>query len=263
MSNSKRVYNHKKDVLDGTEVKFGQEHNKFMATNLPSLFDLRKSNNYVSPILDQGQLGACGPNEISNALRFCIGKEQGAKLEWQPSRLYIYYFSRLLEGSPLDQDTGISIKGGIEAVAKYSACSEQIWSYDITKFTKPPPLSAIKAAHMHLKGFKGLSVLQNLVHIKQALFSGFPIVFGIQVYESFESQEVSKTGIIPMPDIKTEELKGGHCVSLFGFNDADQKFIGSNSWGEEWGEKGYFTIPYSYVLDPNLASDFWVISYFK
>lgn len=260
-----RVYNHKKDVLDGTELKFGVAHhnNKLASNSVPPKFDLRKISDCVPPILDQGQLGACGPNEISNALRYCIGREIGTKLEWQPSRLYIYYFTRLLEGSPLNQDTGISIKGGMKAIAKYSACCEVNWPYDIHKFMKSPPLSAIKASHVHLNGFKYLNVPQELSHLKNALVAGFPIVLGIQVYDSFESKEVACTGIVPMPNTNTEVFKGGHCVSLWAYNDENSTFTCSNSWSAKWGNQGYFTLPYSYLLDPTLASDLWAISYFK
>jgi len=33
-----------------------------------------------------------------------------------------------------------------------------------------------------------------------------------------------------------------------------------NSWGEGWGQKGYFTIPYDYLANRNLSDDFWSIS---
>ena len=44
-----------------------------------------------------------------------------------------------------------------------------------------------------------------------------------------------------------------------GYDDAKQWFIVRNSWGNQWGLKGYFTLPYAYVTDENLASDFWTI----
>jgi len=44
-----------------------------------------------------------------------------------------------------------------------------------------------------------------------------------------------------------------------GYDDARQWFLVRNSWGARWGIKGYFTLPYAYVTDNNLANDFWTI----
>jgi C1A family cysteine protease len=44
-----------------------------------------------------------------------------------------------------------------------------------------------------------------------------------------------------------------------GYQDSEQRFICRNSWGEQWGMRGYFTIPYAYLIDTHLASDFWTI----
>ncbi len=52
---------------------------------------------------------------------------------------------------------------------------------------------------------------------------------------------------------------GGHAVLAVGYNDAKQTFTVRNSWGPSWGQKGYFTIPYAYLLDANLSDDFWTI----
>ncbi len=44
-----------------------------------------------------------------------------------------------------------------------------------------------------------------------------------------------------------------------GYDDSQSWFIVRNSWGAGWGMKGYFTLPYEYLLDQNLSSDFWTI----
>lgn len=258
-----KIYNHIKDTLDGTEAKFTRQHHTVPDPILPSSFDLRKTTTCVPPILDQGQLGTCAANEISNALRYCVGKVEGMSSEWQPSRLFIYYFTRLSEGSPVDKDTGISIKGGMDAINKYGACNETTWPYDISQYTIKPSDNAVSEAQSHIPGFVYLSVPQNLVHLKQALVSGFPVVIGIQVYESFESEDVAKSGVVPMPDTQTEKNLGGHCVCIYSYDDASQRFTLSNSWSSTWGNQGFFTLPYDFVLNPDLASDFWTVRGFR
>ena len=258
---SYRIYNHQKDLQDECHVdSFKEEHYTIASINLPKSFDLRQLG-FVPSILDQGTLGSCGPCEISNAIRFCLKKEK--TIDFQPSRLFIYYFTRLLEESDVTQDTGISIKGALVTIQKYGACSEINLPYDITKFAIKPSVSEMTSALQHIPGFKYKSIPQSLISIKQALFSGFPIVLGIQVYTSFESDIVANTGNVPIPNLQSENLLGGHSISIYSFNDTTQLFTCSNSWGNNWGQDGYFTIPYAYLLNPNLASDFWQISYFK
>ena len=90
------------------------------------------------------------------------------------------------------------------------------------------------------------------------LASGYPFVFGFTVYASFESAAVAKTGKMPMPK-SGEQVVGGHAVLAVGYNNDQRVFIIRNSWGDGWGDKGYFYMPYAYLLDDNLADDLWTI----
>ncbi|MGH6684529.1 MAG: C1 family peptidase [Pseudolabrys sp.] len=44
-----------------------------------------------------------------------------------------------------------------------------------------------------------------------------------------------------------------------GYDDKAQRFIVRNSWGADWGKKGYCTMPYAYLADRNLSDDFWTM----
>jgi C1A family cysteine protease len=78
------------------------------------------------------------------------------------------------------------------------------------------------------------------------------------VYSSFESEQVAKTGIVPMPE-PAEQVMGGHCVVAVGYDNSTRNFIIRNSWGAGWGKGGYCMMPYEYLITPQLASDFWTI----
>ena len=93
-----------------------------------------------------------------------------------------------------------------------------------------------------------------------ALMEGFPISCGISVFESFMSEEVAKTGIVPMPDVHNENMVGGHAIAVVGYIKEEDMFLMRNSWGTSWGLNGYFKIPAAYLCSPEYASDFWVIS---
>lgn len=254
---SKFFYGFKKGKEDLRDFKFEENKAEIESTSA-SVIDLRTQYNF--PVLDQSTLGSCSANATSNALRFLLHKEHSQ--EFQPSRLFIYYYSRFLEGT-VDQDSGAELRDVMKAVKTHSACSEEILPYDITKFTNVPSKEAIAAANQHLKGISYLSVQQNLNSIKSALAKGFPIIFGVQVYSSFESDTSIKTGVIPVPNTTSETLLGGHAILLVACDDNKKMFTFLNSWGTEVGVKGFFTIPYDYVLNPELASDFWVVTFFK
>ena len=221
-------------------------------TALPAKADLRPQ---CPPVYDQGQLGSCTANAIGAAIQFDRMK-QNLSPDFVPSRLFIYYNERVIEGT-VSTDSGAQIRDGIKSVAKQGACPEADWTYDITKFAARPPKSDYTEA-LQDRAVSYSRLVQNLNLLKGCLASGFPFVFGFTVYESFESQAVAQTGIVPMPS-PNEQTIGGHAVMAVGYDDSLQRFIVRNSWGTSWGISGYFTMPYAYVTDSNLADDLWTI----
>jgi C1A family cysteine protease len=213
--------------------------------------DLRSA---CPPVYNQGQLGSCTANGIAGAIEFDQQK-QGNKA-FLPSRLFIYYNERVIEGT-VDQDSGAQVRDGIKSVATLGAPPETIWPYDIAKFEDKPPAVAYTDAKLDLVSIYS-RVSQNLLQMQGCLAEGYPFVFGFTVYESFESPTVAETGIVPMPQ-SGETVAGGHCVVAVGYDDATRTFIIRNSWGVSWGMKGYCTMPYEYLISPSLASDFWTL----
>jgi C1A family cysteine protease len=221
-------------------------------TTLPPSVDLRPG---CPPVYDQGQLGSCTANAIAAAIQFEQMRQKEPK-PFAPSRLFIYYNERVMERS-VGQDAGAQIRDGMKSVNHVGACPETDWPYVITKFAQKPSTRAFKDAPLG-KALSYQRVVQTLDQMKGCLASGLPIVLGISVYESFESQQVAKSGIVPMP-ANSEKLLGGHAILAVGYNDAEQRFVMRNSWGTSWGMQGYFTIPYAYLTDSNLCDDLWMI----
>jgi C1A family cysteine protease len=221
-------------------------------TKLPKKADLRGPQ--MPKIYDQGELGSCTANAIGAAFEFGQLK-QGLK-DFMPSRLFIYYNERALEGT-IETDSGAMIRDGVKSVAKVGVCTEVTWPYDIPKFTEKPPRTAYSEAKKH-QALVYRRVLGNLHQMQGCLAQGYPFVFGFSVYESFMSPEVAKTGLVPLPP-RGEQLIGGHAVMAVGYDDKEQSFIVRNSWGTGWGMKGYCMMNYAYLTDPSLARDFWAI----
>jgi len=219
---------------------------------LPTQVDLRS---HCPPVYDQGQLGSCTANAIGAAVQFVRAK-QGQKPDFPPSRLFIYYNERAIEGT-VSSDSGAMIRDGIKSVAKQGACPESEWPYVISHFMEKPSAQCYTDAQKY-KAVLYKRVIRNLNQMKGCLAAGYPFVFGFTVYESFESQQVAQTGDMPMPGPK-EQILGGHAVLAVGYDDQHQRFIVRNSWGPDWGAKGYFTMPYAYLTDSNLSDDFWTV----
>jgi C1A family cysteine protease len=220
---------------------------------LPTEVSLRAQ---MPPIYDQGELGSCTANSVGSILEYNELKQQ-EKDAATPSRLFIYYNERAMEGT-VNQDSGAEIRDGIKSVAQVGAPPETVWPYDIAKFAKKPTAKAYTAAKKH-EAIRYARVTQTPLGLQSVLASGFPISFGFSVYESFET-DVKSDGIVPMPQ-PDERMLGGHAVVAIGYKPIQGQlyFECRNSWGTTWGDQGYFWMPSAYVTDPSLASDFWVI----
>ncbi len=223
-----------------------------LVAQLPAKLDL---TSHCPPVYDQGQLGSCTGNGIAGSLQFDAMKQNLADTS-TPSRLFIYYNERVIEGT-VSSDSGAMIRDGIKSVAQTGACDESSWPYDITRFSVKPSDSCYQEATGH-RAISYSRVVQSLAQLRGCLASGYPIVFGFTVYESFESPTVTSTGVVPMP-ASDEKVLGGHCVLAVGYNDTAQRFIIRNSWGNGWGKHGYATMPYAYLLTGALSTDFWTI----
>ncbi|MGN6614791.1 MAG: C1 family peptidase [Candidatus Nitrosocosmicus sp.] len=221
-------------------------------TNLPRKIDLRPQ--CPSQVYSQGQLGSCTANAIAAAIEFDLLKQK--RQDFMPSRLFIYYNERDIEGT-VDEDSGAMIRDGVKSVARQGVCPETECTYDTDRFTEKPPENCYEDA-LKTRARSYARVARTLNQFKGCLASGYPFVFGFSVYESFESEEVAQSGIATIPTSQ-EKLLGGHAVLAVGYDDDQNRFIVRNSWGDSWGMKGYFTMPYSYLLDENLSDDFWTI----
>ncbi len=231
--------------------------------DLPPACDLRPS---MPPVYDQGQLGSCTGNAIAGAMEY--ERDRQGLSDFVPSRLFVYYNERALEGT-VANDAGAVIRDGIKVVNTQGVCPETLWPYDIGMFAvKPPQRCYVAATKDKAVQYESIRTLGDL---KDAIASNLSVVFGFTVYESFESQAVANTGVMPMPNLPGESVVGGHAVLAVGYSDAKAQVIVRNSWGATWGDHGYFYMPYQYltgskvssdsstISHAHLASDFWAI----
>jgi len=251
---TRRVYGYLRDREDPRDWKFNAVHAPG-AIELPEKVSLR--DKFKEPPYDQGELGSCSAQAATAVFTY----EHGGG---PYSRLALYYWERLMEGT-VDQDSGAYLRDAIQVLNKQGVGLEKDWPYDISKFKEAPPQIEIdEAAQNKIVEYSRLS---NGQEYKQCLADGFPFIIGIQIYDSFESQEVSNSGVVPMPG-SSERCLGGHAVTVIGY---DEKYKTNmfcpgqcyyevrNSWGTSWGDHGHFWIPAEYIENPAFGSDAWTV----
>jgi C1A family cysteine protease len=242
-----RQYNLKIKRMPNEKLMFNPLLSK---ENIPDSVDLREVSS-MPPVYDQGKIGSCTANALCSAFAF---EHPG----FLGSRLFLYYNERVLDNN-ISSDSGATLADGIKTLTTHGLCPESDWPYDETKFATKPPDSAYVEALNH-KTVKVYNVPYNLSDMQATLASGIPFVVGIKIFSSFESPSVAKTGIVSMPKRKKKDkFLGGHAVLVCGYNNATQMWTLKNSWGPSWGDKGYFYLPYKYLLKPKLSADFWAI----
>jgi C1A family cysteine protease len=238
------------DLPDHRDKFYLELQKAIVPGKLPPSIDLRPK---CSPIENQENLGSCTANALVGNLEYL--KMQQLQKVMDFSRLFVYYNERVITNS-VNEDSGAALRDGIKTLARLGDCPENECQYIIENFTKKPSSKAYQdALNYQILSYYRINSLHEMKHTLSTLY---PFVFGFSVYESFESPEIAKTGIVPMPN-KDERLIGGHAVMAVGYDENKQVFIVRNSWGASWGDKGYCYFPYDYLANASLSSDTWTI----
>ena len=232
--------------------------------SIPTSVDLRK---WCSPIENQGGLGSCTANAGVGLVEYYERRAFAKHID--ASRLFLYKATRnLLHWTG---DRGAFLRTTMAAMVLFGVPPEEYWPYLIEDFDKEPSsfCYAFAQDYQVIQYFRldSLSTPKDLLlkRIKSFLAAGLPSMFGFSVFSSIE--QANGDGKIPYP-CRGERILGGHAVVAVGFND-DIKIKNTtcgvettgallirNSWGREWGDKGYGWLPYEYVL-AGLAIDWW------
>lgn len=222
----------------------------------PSHVDLRVG----FPAVTEQKYNSCTAEALTAAYEYDVIMQYGRSKALDMSRLFVYYQERLIEGDT-QQDQGAMIHSGVLSLMTSGICEEKEWPYT-SALSARPPTKAYTDALSHKVINASLVDNQDMNSLKGILAAGHPIVVGILVYSSMESQVTDTTGVVPIPsaaEIQGQPL-GGHAIVLVGYDDSKQQFAFRNSWGTHWGDKGYGYLPYQYVLDASLCQEGWLLT---
>lgn len=219
---------------------------------IPRIVDFRQE---MPEVWEQGYTSSCTSQCLSAALMH-EREKQNEIPRFIPSRLFIYYNTRVLEDT-VNSDAGAYIRSSIKTVVKTGFCDEKLWPFDVNKILKQPPKIAYSKATLYklLKYYRINN--NNLDHLKLCLAAGYPFIFGSAIYDSFYNAD-SNGGFVPMPS-RRDVMQGGHAMLACGYNDDTKMFVIRNSWGVNCGDRGYYYLPYDYVTNTNISDDFWTI----
>ena len=243
---------------------------------LPASDDLSTG---MGPQLDQATEGSCGPNTASEMICFDqLAEKSSIAL---PSRQFIYWCTRVLMGTT-GSDSGVDNRTMLKALAQSGYCDEAVWPYlppdgsSQGNLTTPPSDSAFALAKANaISNYAAVS--QDQPTMCGCLVGGHPFMFGFSVYDQMMSDQASETGIVTMPSSGASSI-GGHDITCVGYNATSGPLPGvkpgnsfpsghfkfRNHWlnsdGTPAGDGGYYYLPFEYAVNPNLASDFWVIN---
>jgi C1A family cysteine protease len=237
------------DLPDHRDFKFG-DLRIIADAPLPARLDM---TSLCPPIYDQMTLGSCTANATGGLAHFLMKKFN--LRAYVPSRLFIYWNSRALIGET-ELDDGATLRDSMKVVTAQGLPPESIWWYNPAKFAVKPSQKVYQSAlNERIAAYYRLEST-DVEQLRKCLFQGYPFVFGFSVYPSMLTDEVARYGRVPMPS-NNEAPVGGHAVMAVGYNHDERYFIVRNSWGKEWGVDGYFTMPYDYLTNLDLADDFW------
>jgi len=215
-----------------------------------------------APVFDQGDLGSCVGVSTSFAVHYLVKTDPDLRSASSYSAMFAYYQARIRDGIKWkDVDAGAYIRDSMDALRDVGIPVESRWPYRQKQFARTPSPSAITAAkrwklgaHWRCDG-QGSDFLDNVL---RAISSGYAVVGGFTVFSSLSTQEVDRTGVIPMPT-KKDDVDGGHAVFFCGYSKSRRLLEFQNSWGLNWGDHGYGYLPFAYLEDGNLADDFWAM----
>ena len=204
----------------------------------------------------QGSTSACTGHAMATFLTILYSKlDKGNVLKFNP--YYIYYWNRMLAYGTIEHDRGCYLRETMQAVQKHGALTNELCSLN-SVYKKPKDAEINKAHLLSIKNYFRLpydNIYEAFVYtlVKERL----PILTALTVKQS-EWEMAGKTGILDDYYPNNKET-GGHAICIYGYDPNDDTFLAVNSWGELWGNKGFFKITKNGLIAN--VMDAWTVEY--
>lgn len=219
---------------------------------VPSVVDLRK---FSGPVKDQGSEGSCTAHAGTSANEWIHRRYLGSWPVFSPQYTYA---KELIAQGDFPRDAGSDGVTLCNTLIAHGCCELAEYPYVVGAIAKPTPAQDLNAAKYRLGAYHGLAGSTTAISVL-ADPTPWPVEIGFTVYESFESDEVAKTGVVPLPK-SNERVKGGHEMLALGYDigtnptlrpaGSRPSFLIQNSWGNTWGIGGFCWMPVQFLDDP-------------
>lgn len=207
---------------------------------LPEEVDL--SSRFPTPG-DQGQQSSCTAWATGYAMRsYYEGRRRNWKFSSPREIISPAYIYNRLHNFSGDCNAGTAISDALDLLKSDGAPPLSAYPYAENDCARPASRDQIRlGAQFRINGWSAVDN-QRLDDAKGQLARGHPVVFGMEVSDSFENLQGSGTY-----DDLTSPRTGGHAMVLVGYSERRQAFKVMNSWGTDWGDGGFGWISYRAV----------------
>lgn len=210
---------------------------------LPAYFNYRDIDgiDYTTPVKDQSPAPTCEGYALCAALEIIMQYEAGELYEPDLSDCHLYFYP------------GGTIKAGY--VNLIDAANYLVEHGVPDEGCYPDPHRAFDYPFESLDGWENRTVKikewgwvsHDVESIKTALIEYGPLVICAWIWKDFNYY---KQGVYRHIWGK---LRGGHVMTMVGYDDSEQCWIVKNSWGSKWGDEGWFKMAY----DAEMITDAW------
>jgi len=199
--------------------------------------DLRK---HCTPIGDQGQTSRCSAFAWTHATELVSNMKTGNTPRLSPSYTMLQF--QRMQGDARDYSYAYSGGDGTvsgtdpgEVIAEHGTCRQELWPDSSEVPTTSERVLISDAEKHHLEGTPHPIAIDD---IRKVLSAGCPVHAAINTGSTFS--DVGRDGIFNAAEAPSGR-HGRHAMLIVGYTG--NFFIVKNSWGENWGDKGYCYIP--------------------
>jgi C1A family cysteine protease len=213
--------------------------------------DLRE---WASKVRNQASLRSCSAEAVVGAYELLLKKKYPEEyIDLSP--LFVYHNAAKLETKRPIADIGVYIRDAIRSAKIYGICAESVWPYNTLNFSVTPTEESYKDAEKRkIKNYFRIDKFQDIL---DALTNEIPVITALKTYTSFTRLGWDRSSKLLLPVLGADLYMGGHAVLLVGYDNDKQHLIAKNSFGDFWGDRGYFYIPFSYAEKEFMDS--WII----
>lgn len=215
-------------IFSGVDVRDYQMVCNAPNIDFPTEFELKTVR-----IKNQMMTGSCVAHSLSSIIEYYNVAQRGDPTEMSVG--YIY-------GNRTNSDhkePGMIMRDALDIVLKYGDVPKEDFPYN-EETPRAIRLYQRSADELYEVGrpnrISEYCRVNTVAAAKLALMEGVPLLMAMDWYDDME---VDEEGVL-----RTAYLgyAGGHCMFIYGWNECGWKI--QNSWGEEWGVNGTFTLPY-------------------